>query len=292
MAHDSSSCLELARNGAKVYMASRTESKARDAIEKIKKAVPNADIHFLQLDLTELAAVRKAADDFLAQEKRLDILLNNAGVMAMPYEFTKDGIEIQVGTNVVGHYLFTMLLLPTLYNTSKLPEYANPDSPSVRIVQVSSMGHLGAASDTSFKDLEAVNKKHWPEFKGTWNRYGKSKLGNILIANELAKLLPSDARITNLSIHPGVVATELLRGPVASYGKIISLVQPLYNKIVTLPRTAPSPSSTHAPRPRSTSSASTAPTSCPSPRRAPRANRRRTRTASWQPSCLPSATSL
>ncbi|SPO44340.1 related to Oxidoreductase, short-chain dehydrogenase [Moesziomyces antarcticus] len=230
-----SSCLELARNGAKVYMASRTESKARDAIEKIKKAVPNADIHFLQLDLTELAAVRKAADDFLAQEKRLDILLNNAGVMAMPYEFTKDGIEIQVGTNVVGHYLFTMLLLPTLYNTSKLPEYASPESPSVRIVQVSSMGHLGAASDTSFKDLEAVNKKHWPEFKGTWNRYGKSKLGNILIANELAKLLPSDARITNLSIHPGVVATELLRGPVASYGKIISLVQPLYNKIVTAP---------------------------------------------------------
>ncbi len=70
-------------------MASRTESKAQEAIQKIKQTLPNADIHFLQLDLTELAAVKKAADDFLSREKRLDILLNNAGVMATPYTFTK-----------------------------------------------------------------------------------------------------------------------------------------------------------------------------------------------------------
>ncbi|SPO22089.1 related to Oxidoreductase, short-chain dehydrogenase [Ustilago trichophora] len=229
------SCLELARQGAKVYMASRTESKAQEAIEKIKKQVPTANIHFLQLDLTELAAVKKAADDFLSREKRLDILLNNAGVMATPYTFTKDGIELQVGTNVVGHYLFTMLLLPTLYSTSKLPDYAKPDSPTVRIVQVSSMGHLAAPSDTSFKDLEAVNKQHWPEVKGTWDRYGKSKLGNILIANELAKLLPKDARIANVSIHPGVVRTGLIRGPSESYGKIIGGLNSLASRFFTAP---------------------------------------------------------
>lgn len=227
------SCLELARNGAKVYMASRTESKAQEAIQKIKQAIPKADIHFLQLNLTELAAVRKAAEDFLSREQRLDILLNNAGVMATPYTFTKDGIELQVGTNVVGHYLFTMLLLPTLYKTSKLPEYSAPDSPSVRIVQVSSLGHVASPSDTSFKDLEAVNKQHWPEVKGTWDRYGKSKLGNILIANELSKLLPKDARITSLSIHPGVVRTGLLRGPNESYGKIIGSVNSLLSRFFT-----------------------------------------------------------
>lgn len=216
-------------------MASRTQSKAEEAIQKIKQAVPSADIHFLQLDLTELAAVRKAAEDFLSREKRLDILLNNAGVMATPYTFTKDGIELQVGTNVVGHYLFTMLLLPTLYETSKLPDYSKPDSPSVRIVQVSSLGHNASPSDTSFKDLEAVNKQHWPEMKGTWDRYGKSKTGNILIANELAKILPKEARISNISIHPGVVRTGLIRGPSESYGKVIGTLNNLASRFFTAP---------------------------------------------------------
>ncbi|PWY99142.1 NAD(P)-binding protein [Testicularia cyperi] len=229
------SCLELARKGAKVYMASRTESKADDAISKIKQAVPDADIHFLQLDLTDLTAVRKSAEQFLSQEKRLDILLNNAGVMATPYSFTNDGIELQVGTNVVGHYLFTMLLLPTLYSTSKLPEYSDPSSPTVRIVQVSSMGHLASPADTSFKDLESVNKQYWPEVKGTWSRYGKSKLGNILIANELVKLLPSDARIANVSIHPGVVATGLMRGPAQSYGILGKVAQSVSKHLMTKP---------------------------------------------------------
>ncbi|EST07827.1 Short-chain dehydrogenase/reductase SDR [Kalmanozyma brasiliensis GHG001] len=229
------SCLELARKGAKVYMASRTESKAQDAIAKIKQAVPNADIHFLQLDLTELAAVRKAAEDYISREKRLDILLNNAGVMATPYTFTKDGLELQVGTNVVGHYLFTMLLLPTLISTSKLPEYAKPDSPSVRVVQVSSLGHIMSPGDTSFKDLDAVNKKYWPEVKATFDRYGKSKLGNVLIANELARLVPSDARIVNISIHPGVVRTGLIRGMDESYGKIVGSFNKLASRFFTAP---------------------------------------------------------
>lgn len=216
-------------------MASRSESKAQEAIQRIKQVVPNADIHFLQLDLTELAAVRKAADDFLSREKRLDILLNNAGVMATPYTFTKDGLELQVGTNVVGHYLLTMLLLPTLYKTSQLPDHSTPDSPSVRIVQVSSMGHNFSPSDTSFKDLEAVNKQHWPEVKGTWDRYGKSKTGNILIANQLSRLLPKDARIANISIHPGVVRSGLTRGPAESYGKLMAGLTSLVERFFTAP---------------------------------------------------------
>lgn len=215
-------------------MAARTESKAQDAIKKIKEAVPNADLHFLQLDLTDLKAVRKAAETFTGQEKRLDILLNNAGVMGTPYTKTEDGLELQVGTNVVGHYLLTMILLPTLYNTSKLPEYESK-SASVRIVQLSSVGHTLAPSDTSFKDLDAVNKKGWPEVKSTWDRYGKSKLGNILIANELIKILPKDARISNISVHPGVVATNLMSGPAQSYGIIGKVMQvataPIFTKV-------------------------------------------------------------
>ncbi len=126
--------------------------KAQEAIQKIKQAVPEAKIELLQLDLTELAAVRKAAEDFTSREQRLDILLNNAGVMATPYTFTKDGLELQVGTNVVGHYLFTMLLLPTLVSTSKLPEYAKPDSPIGTNRAGLEPGSHHGPSDTSFKD--------------------------------------------------------------------------------------------------------------------------------------------
>ncbi|KAN0063497.1 hypothetical protein ACQY0O_003944 [Thecaphora frezii] len=225
------SCRELAAHGAKVFMAARSETKAREAIDLIKQKHPDADVHFLELDLTELASVKRAAKTFAAQSDRLDVLLNNAGVMAMPYTTTKDGLEIQVGTNVVGHYLLTMLLLPTLVATSKLPEYQDQEA-SVRVVQVSSMGHAMVKGGVSFRTLEAVNRPFPPEVTGTWTRYSKSKVGNILIADELKRMLPETVRISSLSVHPGIISSGLWRGPGESYGRIVqgltSLFAPLF----------------------------------------------------------------
>ena len=116
-------------------LAARTQSKAEAAIAEIKQTVPNGKVSFLQLDLGSLAAVKKAADEFKARSDRLDILINNAGIMAVPWSMTEDGYEIQFGTCHMGHALFTELLLPTLLKTAEEP------GSDVRIINLSSEAH-------------------------------------------------------------------------------------------------------------------------------------------------------
>ncbi|KAK4694543.1 hypothetical protein P7C71_g3055, partial [Lecanoromycetidae sp. Uapishka_2] len=113
------SCRQFAKHNAHVYLAARTPSKAESAIAEIKKETPDANITFLELDLASLASVKRTAETFNASSDRLDVLLNNAGVMALPASTTKDGYEIQFGTNHVGHALFTKLLMPTLQRTAE-----------------------------------------------------------------------------------------------------------------------------------------------------------------------------
>ncbi|KAF8477340.1 retinol dehydrogenase 12 [Kalaharituber pfeilii] len=189
------SVLEFARHGAKVYMASRTESKARKAIDEIKAEVPGAQVEYLHLDLTSLQSVKEAADEFLSKESQLHILLNNAGVMAMPAQLTTDGFDIQWGTNHIGHALLTKLLIPTMVRTA---ESAPKDT--VRIVNVASLGHKGA-SGINFEDT-ALSKS------SAWTRYGQSKLANILHARALAKRY-ADKGIVAVSLHPGMIVTDL-----------------------------------------------------------------------------------
>jgi retinol dehydrogenase-12 len=203
--------LELARYGkpAKIYLAARNQEKAAAAIEEIKATAPEAPIVPLDLDLSSFDSIKDAARKFLSQEERLDVLMLNAGIMAVPAGQTKEGYEIQVGTNHVGHALLTKLLLPTLQKTA-----AREEKPDVRVVALTSAG-LGLASPTigiNFDNLKTDGAKTY-----TWTRYGQSKLANALFVRELGKRYPD---ITAVAVHPGVVNTNLLQ----PFGKSLGVV--------------------------------------------------------------------
>ncbi|KZF20843.1 short-chain dehydrogenase/reductase [Xylona heveae TC161] len=203
--------LQLAKhNPSAIYLAARTQSKAEGAIEFIRSAVPelNQDhpqtkLIYLPLDLTSFGSIKAAAESFNASSTRLDILINNAGIMATPMGTTTEGYEIQFGTNHVGHALFTKLLLPTLLRTS---EESNSD---VRIINVSSEGHRLAPSAAVVTDTTVLGKSN------TWRRYGNSKLANIYFAKELARRYPS---IKSVAVHPGVIYTNLYASTTSAFG--------------------------------------------------------------------------
>ncbi|KIY48186.1 retinol dehydrogenase 12 [Fistulina hepatica ATCC 64428] len=186
--------LQLARhNPAHIYLAARTQSKAEQAIADIKKDVPDVRITYLPLDLTSFASIKKAADLFLAQSSRLDLLINNAGIMATPPGKTAEGYEIQFGTNHMGHALLTKLLLPTLLETAKQP------GTDVRVISVSSRAHNFALYPITY-DQDELNSRF------AMSRYAISKLANIQYARELAAHYP---HITSVSVHPGSISTDL-----------------------------------------------------------------------------------
>ena len=187
---------ELARAGAKVYLAARSTEKAQAAIKEIKAELPDGQIEFLQLDLMDLAATKAAAESFSSKEAKLDVLMNNAGIMAVDYKLTKDRIEQQIQTNHVAPFLFTMLLLPKLQAAS-----------APRIVNVSSIAHKAffKAAGNSFASTEHLND----EKSGPWERYGQSKIANVLFSMKLAQSYPA---IISTSCHPGNIDTTLYRG--------------------------------------------------------------------------------
>ncbi|KAI8898432.1 hypothetical protein BC833DRAFT_525943 [Globomyces pollinis-pini] len=211
-------CLNFAKNNCQVFMASRSKERAQEAINKIKVET-GKDVHFLQLDLQDLNNVKSAASTFIEKKIPLDILINNAGIMASPYALTKDGIETQIGTNHVGHFLFTKLLLPTLNKTS------------ARIVNVSSYAHT--MHPKGGIDFEALEDPEKMKAMDTWIRYGQSKLANILFTKYLAKKLANQNVFVNC-LHPGAVYTELINnGPVQTYGNgIMSMITPILTPIV------------------------------------------------------------
>ncbi|KAJ3122128.1 hypothetical protein HK098_003107 [Nowakowskiella sp. JEL0407] len=216
---------ELARKNAKVYLAARTPERAHEAISKIKESIPNANIEFLELNLADLKQVKAAAEKYIASGEKIDILVNNAGIMACPFELTKDGYESQFATNHLGHFLFTTTLLPVIEKSA----------PS-RIVNLSSMGHQfcprGGILFDSINDEKAM---------GTWQRYGQSKLANILFTKSLAEKL-ADKQVHVNAVHPGGVNTELARGVEASmdqnpsfFNSIIRFVKPLIMSTLLTP---------------------------------------------------------
>ncbi|KAK5047353.1 hypothetical protein LTR84_006876 [Exophiala bonariae] len=188
-------------NPALIYLAARTKSKAEATIAELKAENPNAaPISFLDLDLSSFESIKKAAATLNSSTERLDLLINNAGVMATPAGTTAEGYEHQFGTNHVGHALLTKLLLPKLNETAgKHPEV------DVRIVNVSSGAHRLAPFDGyPFAALKGDLGDY-----STFTRYGISKLANIHFTQELAKRNPE---VKCVSIHPGAVNTNLSSG--------------------------------------------------------------------------------
>jgi NAD(P)-dependent dehydrogenase (short-subunit alcohol dehydrogenase family) len=181
----------LAVNGARVILACRDRGKAEAAAEQIRNGDRDALVETLQLDLADLASVRRAAEEVKARLSRLDVLINNAGVMAIPRALTADGIEMQIGVNHFGHFALTGLLIDLLLST-----------PSSRIVSVSSSAHK--IGNMKWEDLDRANGY------SKWGAYGQSKLANLLFAFELERRLRGrNATAMSLACHPGYAATNL-----------------------------------------------------------------------------------
>ncbi len=184
--------LELARQGAHVILACRSKAKTQTVIDEIAKAVPDAKCEYVALDLGDLASVRTCATEILARKIAIHGLINNAGLAGKRGQ-TKDGFELAFGTNHLGHYLFTRMLLDRI-----------KESPEARIVNVSSKSHYRAKAidwDAVKKPTKSITALH---------EYEVSKLANVLFTKELARHLDG-TKITTYAVHPGVVATDVWR---------------------------------------------------------------------------------
>ncbi|MCU1594821.1 MAG: short-chain dehydrogenase/reductase [Frankiales bacterium] len=183
--------LELARKGARVLLACRNPQRASEALGRIRAEVPAGSAELVSLDLSSLDSVERAAEDVAGRLGSLDVLINNAGIMAVAEGKTADGFELQFGTNHLGHFALTGRLMPLLLAA---------DAP--RVVTVSSTAHVIGKID--FADL------HGASGYGRWRAYGQSKLANLLFASELQKR--AGGRVLSTAAHPGYAATHLQSG--------------------------------------------------------------------------------
>ncbi|CCH28912.1 oxidoreductase [Actinosynnema sp. NPDC047251] len=203
----------LAAKGARVLMACRSTERGQRALERVLAGGGEAEL--LTLDLADLTSVRDAAAEVRDRADRVDVLINNAGVMACPQERTVDGFERQFGTNHLGHAALTWRLMPLLRAT-----------PGARVVTVSSLAHQQGAVDLADPNYEV--RKY-----SAWGAYGQSKLANLLFARELdRRCRATGADVTSVAAHPGLTVTELSstmarahRNPLLTVGaKITALI--------------------------------------------------------------------
>jgi NAD(P)-dependent dehydrogenase (short-subunit alcohol dehydrogenase family) len=211
--------LQLARARCAVILACRDRGKAEGARRRILAAVPAAEIDLADLDLASLASVRAAAQAFLASGRRLDLLVNNAGIMALPERRTSpEGFELQLATNHLGHFALTGLLLPALLR-------AGPGAAPARIVTVSSIAHRGATLD--FADLQ------WEHGYKPWPAYRRSKLANLLFGFELQRRLERvNAQAISVVVHPGVSNTNLFAAGPGQGSGLAAKLTPFFVSVI------------------------------------------------------------
>ncbi|TRY86390.1 hypothetical protein DNTS_012154, partial [Danionella cerebrum] len=181
---------EMARRGARVVMACQDLTRAENAAEYIRRSTGNGNVVIRHLNLASLYSVREFAKEFRATEERLDILINNAGVMMCPKRTTEDGFETQLAVNHLGHFLLTNLLLGMLKRSS-----------TSRVVNVSSVAHVGGNID--FDDLFFDKRPY-----SSLGSYKQSKLANVLFSREFARRMKG---VSSYCLHPGVIRTDLNR---------------------------------------------------------------------------------
>ncbi len=210
----------FAERGGRILLGCRNERKGEDAVAKIVNAHPEADVTLIDLDLGDLANVRRAAER-VAEEPRLDVLINNAGIMWTPRTLTVDGFESQFGINHLGHFALTSLLLPTLEGT-----------PESRVVTVSSTGEKLGNGDLAWDDIDG---------SGSYNpqkRYFASKLANLWFTYELDRRLQSKGSSTMaVAVHPGASSTQLGDHLTGATGAAWKVFKPLSAKVMNTAET-------------------------------------------------------
>jgi NAD(P)-dependent dehydrogenase (short-subunit alcohol dehydrogenase family) len=213
--------LALAMRGARVVMACRDPKRAEGALGRVREAAPSAQVETLALDLSSLAKIRAAAAELRERVSAIDVLVNNAGVMALPRCETADGFEMQLGTNHLGHFAWTGLLLDRVLA-----------APAGRVVTVSSVMH-------------EHGRMPWDDLMGTkryspWDAYSNSKLANVLFLRELGRrFAAAGARAKSVGCHPGYAATNLQSvGPQMGGSAFMGAFLKVGNRFVAQPASA------------------------------------------------------
>ncbi|EKX60302.1 SDR family NAD(P)-dependent oxidoreductase [Streptomyces ipomoeae] len=208
---------ELAVRGAKVLLACRSPERGMEAVRRLRAREPDIDVEYRPLDLADLASVRAFAAEL--DMDRLDLLINNAGIGGVPFGRTAEGFETHLGTNHVGHFALTGLLLPRLLAT-----------PGSRVITVSSVMHFAARCEPD--DLQGQRR-----FYQRWLAYGRSKTANLLFTHELSRRLSAAGATTvAAAAHPGYAATGLQRNAVGQNGpRLLDRLLVLGNRFVARP---------------------------------------------------------
>lgn len=183
--------IALAKKGARVVITSRSETKAKTAVSEIQTASSNNSVEFVLVDLSSQESVCKAAEELKSKCPKIDVLINNAGCYVSELQMNADGIEMQFGTNHLGHFLLTNLLIENIKSAGK-----------ARIINLASIAHK-STRELDLNDINYQNQEY-----GGWKSYSRSKFCNILFTKELAKRLEKDG-ITVNAVHPGGVRTEI-----------------------------------------------------------------------------------
>ncbi|MFT4187408.1 MAG: oxidoreductase [Aeromicrobium sp.] len=187
---------ELLRHGASLVLTARNADKAKATEATLRKEAPDADIEVVALDLADLAQVERAADEVRERWDRIDVLVNNAGIMIPPFRRTADSFELQIGTNHLGHFAWTARLWPLLAASQ------------ARVVTIASLAHTAARR----VDLRSLTPEGAPRRYQRWPVYAESKLANLQFAQELhRRTQAAGSGVVSVAAHPGFASTELTR---------------------------------------------------------------------------------